>query len=45
MRYLYQDSRPYQVTHRYEQLNEVTVPGAQMVAAGGTAQILQLPPC
>jgi len=45
VRYLYQDSRPYQVTHRYEQLNEVTVPGAQMVAAGGTAQILQLPPC
>src|SRR5699024_1662431 len=45
VRYLYQDSRPYQVSHRFEPLNEISVPGAQVVAAADTAQILQLPPC
>ncbi len=45
VRYLYQDSRPYQTGERYEVLNQVQVPGARVVAAAGSARILSLPPC
>ena len=45
VQYLYQDSAPYQVDHRYEPLDQLQVPGAQVVAEAGTARILALPPC
>lgn len=43
--YLYQDTAPYQVDHRFEPLDRVEVPGARVVAEAGTARILELPPC
>lgn len=43
--YLYQDTSPYQVDHRYEPLDQVQVPGARVVAEAGTARILELPGC
>ncbi|WP_022919462.1 DUF6541 family protein [Ruania albidiflava] len=45
VRYLYQDSQPYQASPRYQALNEVQLPGARLVAEAGTARILELPPC
>ncbi|QOR69796.1 hypothetical protein IM660_14155 [Ruania alkalisoli] len=43
--YLYQDSEPYQVDHRYGVLDQVEVPGSQVIAEGGTARIVELPEC
>ena len=43
--YLYQDAAPYQVDHQFDQLDQVQVPGAHVVAEAGTARILELPAC
>ncbi|UFU02249.1 hypothetical protein LQF12_12130 [Ruania suaedae] len=43
--YLYQDSEPYQVDRRFQVLDQVEVPGADVVGEGSTARILELPEC
>ncbi|WP_147918030.1 DUF6541 family protein [Ruania zhangjianzhongii] len=45
VQYLYQDTAPYQVDHRFEELDQIQVPGARVVAEAGTARILELPAC
>ncbi|UFU07531.1 DUF6541 family protein [Ruania halotolerans] len=45
VRYLYQDSEPYQRANDYAPLDTVEVSGAQVVAEGGTARLVELPPC
>jgi hypothetical protein len=45
VRYLYQDSRPYQASGDYQRLDDLEVPGAQIVAEADTARILRLPDC
>jgi hypothetical protein len=45
VRYLYQDTRPYQASGAYERLDDLEVPGAEVVAEADTARILRLPDC
>ncbi|WP_154795239.1 DUF6541 family protein [Occultella kanbiaonis] len=45
VRYLYQDSRPYQASGDYRALDDLEVPGAEVVAEADTARILRLPDC
>ena len=45
IRYLYQDSEPYQVDNRYEPLDRMTPAGATVVAEADTARVLELMPC
>lgn len=44
VRYLYQDSVPYQVDHRYAPLDDLEVTGA-VVAEADTARVVELPAC
>ncbi|SEE98029.1 DUF6541 family protein [Ruania alba] len=45
VRYLYQDTEPYQDAHAYEPLDAVEVPGGAVIAKGGTARLVELPAC
>lgn len=44
VRYLYQDTAPYQVDHRYTPLDELEVAG-RVVAEADTARVVELPTC
>lgn len=44
VRYLYQDAAPYQVDHRYSELDTVEVAG-DVVAQADTARVVELPAC
>lgn len=45
IRYLYQDSAPYQDDNRYERLDTLEVLGATVIAEADTARVLELPAC
>jgi hypothetical protein len=45
IRYLYQDSEPYQLDNRYERLDQLEPEGATVVAEADTARVLELPGC
>ncbi|WP_420113886.1 DUF6541 family protein, partial [Pseudactinotalea sp.] len=45
VRYLYQDSAPYQADPRYEALDLIDPAGARIIAEGDTARVLELAPC
>lgn len=45
IRYLYQDSEPYQRDQRYEALEDLEPAGATMIAQGDTARVLELTMC
>ncbi len=45
VRYLYQDSVPYQVDHRYEPLDTVEIADADVLAEADTARVVRLPAC
>lgn len=45
IRYLYQDSIPYEASTQYGDLDTLEVSGAVVIAQGDTARIVQLPPC
>lgn len=45
VRYLYQDSRPYQLDRRYEALDQLDPVGATVIAEADTARVLELAAC
>ena len=45
VRYLYQESVPYQRDNTYGPLDTLEVPGARVVDQAGTARVLELPAC
>ncbi|GAB2607514.1 DUF6541 family protein [Pseudactinotalea suaedae] len=45
IRYLYQDTEPYQADNRYEPLDRMSPAGATVVAEADTARVLDLPTC
>lgn len=45
VRYLYQDTEPYQADPRYQALDLLEPAGARVIAEGDTARVLELAPC